>query len=369
MKNKIVTIVGARPQFIKIPLISSEIRKFAREIIIHTGQHYDVNMSEVFFKELKIPQADYNLAVGSETQGKQTAKMLENIEVVLLKEKPNLVVIYGDTNSTIAGALAAVKLHIPVAHVEAGMRSYNRAMPEEINRVVSDHLSELLFCPTKSSAEILENEGIKKDVYVTGDVMYDIQEKLKAQSPCLKAKLKTEILAKLNIQPKRYLLATVHRQENTDDKISLTNIVEAFVKIKEPIIFAVHPRTRKYLKLYGLDKTISQTPHIHLIEPVGFFEMIVLENNAKLILTDSGGVQKEAYLDRVPCVTLRKETEWIETVQSGWNRLAGTDVEKIIRLIKKFPKPKNHPNFLGDGKAYLKIAKIIKKFLYARPKC
>lgn len=357
MKKKIITIVGARPQFIKTPLISQEISKFATEILVHTGQHYDENMSDIFLKELKIKKCKYNLGVGSDNHGAQTAKMLEGIEKILLKEKPDLVIIYGDTNSTVAGVLAASKLDIPVAHVEAGMRSYNRQMPEEINRVVSDHISSLLFCPTKSSVKILKQEGISRGVYWTGDVMADINRKLKVKSSKLK------VLEKLSIKPKEYILATVHRQESTDKKENLASIVAAMVQIKEVIIWPLHPRTRKMLKYYGLDKKIAQSPSIRLIDPVGFLEMMSLETNAKLILTDSGGVQKEAYLARVPCITLRGETEWIETVQSGWNRLAGTDVNKIIKLVRNFPKPKNHPNFLGNGKAYQKIAKTIQKYL------
>jgi len=398
VKYKIVSIIGARPQFIKTPLISREIRKFAKEILVHTGQHYDGNMSDIFFSELKIFKPDYNLAVGSDIQGKQTAKMLEKIEEVLLKEKPDLVIIYGDTNSTVAGALAAVKLHIPVAHIEAGMRSYNREMPEEINRVVSDHIAELLFAPTLSSVKILKGEGVTKGVYFVGDVMYDIRKKIKNQKSLPRAESRGEIrkiMKKYTIEPKKYLLATVHRQENTDIRQNLENIIEAFIKIghserseeslanarsltseeilrltpqdDNTIVFPAHPRTVKFLKGYGLDKKIAKHPHIKLIEPVGFMEMMALTTNARLILTDSGGVQKEAYLDRVPCITLRKETEWIETVASGWNRLADTDVKKIVRLSKDLSsanwQTKNHPNFLGNGQAYLKITKVIKKHL------
>ncbi len=358
--KKIASIIGARPQFIKTPLISREIRKFAKEILVHTGQHYDLNMSEIFFKELGIAKPDYNLGVGSDTQGKQTGRMLERIEAVLIKEKPDLVIIYGDTNSTVAGALAAAKLHIPVAHVEAGMRSYNRQMPEEINRVVSDHIADILLAPTESAVKLLKKEGVTRGVYFVGDVMYDIQKKLKSKSSYLKT-LKT-----YHLKPKTYLLATVHRQENTDIRQNLENIIEAFIKIGETIVFPAHPRTVKFLKGYGLDKEIAKYPQIKLIEPVGFFEMIALEANARLVLTDSGGVQKEAYLDRVPCITLRNETEWTETVAAGWNKLAGANTRKILSLVKKFPHPKSHPNFLGDGKAYVKIGKIIKKYLLAR---
>lgn len=355
--KKVVTIIGARPQYIKTPLISEELRKFATEVIVDTGQHYDENMSDIFLKELNISQPDYNLGVGSDTQAKQTARMLEGIEEILIKEKPDLVVIYGDTNSTIAGALAATKLHIPVAHVEAGMRSFNRKMPEEINRVVSDHISSLLFCPTESSVELLKKEGITKGVYWVGDVMADIQKKLKDQSSKLK------ILEKVSLKPKEYILATVHRQENTDRRENLENIVTAFGEIKDTIIFPAHPRTIKYLEEYGLRDKLAQMPHVKLIEPVGYIEMLELEISAKLILTDSGGVQKEAYLAQVPCITLRNETEWVETVESGWNQVVGTDKDKIVELTKNFPEPKNHPDFLGDGKAYVKIGEIIRKFL------
>ncbi len=357
-----MAIVGARPQFIKTPLISKSIRKFAKEILVHTGQHYDLNMSAIFFKELGIAKPDYNLGVGSDAHGRQTGRMLERIETVLLKEKPDLVIIYGDTNSTVAGALAAAKLHIPVAHVEAGMRSYNRLMPEEINRVVADHIADILLAPTESAVRLLKKEGLTAGVHFVGDVMYDIQKKLKAHNPNLK------ILKKYGLKPKKYILTTVHRQENTDNRQNLENIVEALVKIGQTIIFPAHPRTVKFLSGYGLDKEIAKHPHIRLIEPVGFLEMIALESNARLILTDSGGVQKEAYLDRVPCITLRNETEWVETVSSGWNKLAGANARKIVSLAKNFPRPKSHPNFLGDGQAYQKIANVIKRFLASRRK-
>ena len=257
----------------------------------------------------------------------------------------------------LAGALAAAKLHIPVAHVEAGMRSYNREMPEEHNRIVSDHLSDLLFCPTKSSVKILKGEGITKGVYFTGDVMWDIFKKLTAN------RLPSTVLKKLSIEPKKYILTTVHRQENTDKKENLGNILKAFEGISETIIYPIHPRTEKCLKIYHFDSWIRKIPNLKLIEPVGFFEMMLLEQQAKMILTDSGGVQKEAYLHRVPCLALRKETEWPETIKAGWNKLVGTNIQTIIKFTCNFPKPKNHPNFLGDGTAYKKIAKIIKNFL------
>lgn len=359
MRKKIITIVGARPQFIKTPLISKELAKFATEILVHTGQHYDSNMSAIFLKELKIKKPKYNLGVGSDNHGVQTAKMLEGIEKILLKEKPNLVIIYGDTNSTIAGSLAAAKLHIPVAHVEAGLRSYNREMPEEINRIVTDNVSDLLFAPTKNAVDILKGEGITKGVHNVGDVMTDLQIELTTNNK----QLITKTPDTLHLSPKTFLLVTIHRQENTDKKENLVDIVEALTQIKETIIWPLHPRTKKMLEQYKLMKKLSSSPYIRLIDPIGYLEMMSLETHSKMILTDSGGVQKEAYIARVPCITLRNETEWVETVISGWNHLVGTDTKKILKLVNSYPKPKNHPNFLGDGKAYLKIAKIIKDYL------
>jgi len=362
MKKKILSIIGARPQFIKTALLSWELRKDFQEVVLHTGQHYDLNMSDVFFRDLKLPKVKYNLEVGSGTQARQTAQMMELIEFVIKREKPDLTIIYGDTNSTIAGALASTKLHIPVAHVEAGMRSYNRRMPEEINRVVSDHISDLLFCSTRSSAEILKKEGIKKNVFFVGDVMYDLQ--LKTLHDLSSELSDSNIINKLDLVPKKYLLATVHRQENTDERENLQNILRAFEKIEETIIYPIHPRTRKFLKLQRLETWVKKIKNLKIINPTNYQETIQLEQNARMILTDSGGIQKEAYMAKVPCLTLRNETEWTETVTSGWNHLVGTNVEKILKLTKKFPKPKGHANFLGKGDAYLKIAEIIKKTLY-----
>ena len=351
--KKIVTIVGARPQFIKTALLSWELRKHFKEVVVHTGQHYDLNMSDVFYQDLNLPKVDYNLEVGSDSHGKQTALMLEKIELVLIKEKPDLVLIYGDTNSTVAGALAASKLHIPVGHIEAGMRSFNRRMPEEINRVISDHLSTLLFCTSKSVIKLLRNEGITKGVFIVGDVMNDLQKKVSS------IKYQVSSMEQLSLKSKEYILATIHRQENTDNKENLIKILKAFGQINDTIVWPIHPRTKKYIEKFKL----KFSSNIKIIDPVGYKDMIILESNAKMILTDSGGVQKEAYIARVPCITLRNETEWTETVESGWNQLVGTDIEKILELVKNFPKPKNHPNFLGQGDAYLKIVKIIESFL------
>lgn len=351
--KKIVTIVGARPQFVKIPLISREIRKFATEVIVHTGQHYDDNMSAIFFKDLNIPMPDYNLGVGSASREEQIQEMQVKIEEVLLKEKPDMILVYGDTNSTLAAAKVGKKLDIPIAHVEAGMRSYNLDMPEELNRVEADQISTLLFCSTESAVQNLKKEGITKGVYWTGDVMNDIQKKVSSNE------YQASSLEKLNLESKEYILATVHRQANTDIKENLTNIIEAFNAIGATIVFPMHPRTKKYIKEYGLELSSN----IKVIEPLGYQEMIALETNARLILTDSGGVQKEAYVAKVPCVTLRDETEWTETVESGWNQLAGADTQKILELVKNFPQPKNHPEFLGDGTAYIKIVQIIERSL------
>ena len=354
--KKIVTIIGARPQFIKTALLSWELRKSFEEVVIHTGQHYDLNMSDIFYKDLDLPEVNYNLGVGSGPQGKQTALMLEKIEEVLIYEKPDLVLIYGDTNSTVAGALAAAKLHIPVGHVESGMRSFNRQMPEEINRIVADHLSELLFCSTETSKELLAKEGITNNAYEVGDVMYDLQRHFASKND-------DKILQELEIQPQKYLLATVHRQENTDVKENLEKILTALIKIDEPIIFPIHPRTKKCIEDYGFSKILARNPNIKLIDPISYTETVTLEGNARLIITDSGGIQKEAYALKVPCITLRNETEWTETVESGWNQLAGQNIDKILDLVKNLPKPKNHPDFLGQGDAYIKIAQIIKDFL------
>ena len=352
---KVASIVGARPNFIKLAPLSKELRKRFTEIVIHTGQHYDYEMDRIFFEQLKIPEPDYHLGVGSGTHGYQTGEMIKRIEKVLLKEKPDLVVVFGDTNSTLAGAIAAVKLHIPVAHVEAGLRSYDRRMPEEINRVLTDHCSDLLFCPTERAVENLKREGITNGVYLTGDVMVDaINQNIKI------AEKTSKILSKLNIKPKEYYLATVHRAENTDDPNRLKNIVEAFCEI-ENIVFPCHPRTEKFLKTYGLWDRLCE--HVKVIKPVGYLDMLILEKNAKKIITDSGGVQKEAYIFKVPCITLRETTEWLETVEDGWNILVGADKDEILRCIENFnPSSNEYRNVFGDGKASIRIVKIIDEF-------
>lgn len=322
---KIVTIIGARPQFIKAAAVSRAIAAHNRvtpisscvnEVIVHTGQHYDEGMSAIFFRELEIPEPAYNLGIGSGPHGQQTGNMLSAIEKVLLAEQPDWVLVYGDTNSTLAGALAAAKLHIPIAHVEAGLRSYNRRMPEEINRIVADQLSTLLLCPSQIAVHNLELEGIKKGVVITGDVMAD---SLHFSATTVTAH--SDILNRLELQPQAYLLATVHRAENTDGSRRLGNILSGFAALNETVIFPVHPRTRKFLN----ENDYRIPENVRLIDPVGYFDIIALEKSARMLLTDSGGMQKEAYWLKVPCITLRDETEWVETVETGWNVLTGAD--------------------------------------------
>lgn len=346
---RFASIVGARPQFIKLAPVSYALRQWHDEIIIHTGQHYDYNMSAQFFNELTIPVPDYHLEVGSGPHGAQTGRMLEAIEQVLVKEYPDWVIVYGDTNSTLAGALAAAKLHIPIAHIEAGLRSSNRTMPEEINRVVTDHLSDRLFCPTETARRHVNNEGITQGVQVVGDVMYDVLLQVR---PKLDARAEA-LLPTLHVAPQSYMLVTVHRPANTDDLTAMSNIAYALNKLEMPVIFPVHPRTRACLERYG----ISWRKHVQLIEPVGYLDMLALEWAAYRILTDSGGVQKEAFLLGVPCVTLREETEWSETVDAGWNKLVGSRFEAILDAVN-LPKP-NSPdrNLFGYGDAAMYIAR------------
>lgn len=368
---KIATIIGARPQFIKAAAVSRTINDYNRstpqalhltEFIIHTGQHYDEGMSAIFFRELEMPEPEYNLGVGSGSHGKQTGKMIAGIEEILLKESPDLVMLYGDTNSTLAGAIAAAKLYIPIAHVEAGLRSYNRRMPEEINRIVADQLSHLLFCPSQVAIDNLKAEGIPPQVrghsmielspgvYNVGDVMADA-----LQFASAKASTGSDVLNRLSLSPKSYFLATVHRAENTEDGQRINNILSAFDALDKTVIFPVHPRTQKLLK-----EIAYQPPNnVKLIEPVGYFDAVALEKAASMILTDSGGMQKEAYWLNVPCVTLRDETEWVETVENGWNVLSGADSDRIIAAVRDFKMPAINPPLYGDGHAAEKIIQII----------
>ena len=327
---KIATIIGARPQFIKAATVSRLIRNRndVSEILVHTGQHYDDNMSKVFFDELEIPKPDYNLGIGGGNHGAMTGRQLEAIESVLLKEKPDRVLVYGDTNSTLAGALAAVKLHIPVAHVEAGLRSFNRAMPEEINRVLTDHAADLLFAPTETAVKNLSSEGLMPKTRQTGDVMFDA-----ALFYAEKALTNSSILTKIGLASKNYVLATLHRAENTDDDGRMRDIVAGLLDLSTeiPIVLPLHPRTENVLKKLNLLTTLAK--QIQVIDPVGYLDMVMLEKNANLIVTDSGGVQKEAFFHSVPCLTLRDETEWVELVELGWNQLVAVN---DLRNLKEF---------------------------------
>ncbi len=350
---KFITVLGARPQFIKAAPVSRELRKEHEELIIHTGQHYDANMSDIFFEELHIPKPDFHLGVGSGSHGKQTGDMLAQIEEILLAEKPDYLLVYGDTNSTLAGALAAAKLHIPVVHIEAGLRSFNKKMPEEINRIMTDHVSEYLFCPTDTAIENLTNENITHNVINVGDVMYDAvvyNKKLANEG--------SEILAKHGVESKQYHLITIHRAENTDDEQKINNILEAFSKIDELKVWPIHPRTKHKLESYGLK--LDEIANLKVIEPVGYLDMLTLESNAKKIITDSGGVQKEAYFMEVPCVTVREQTEWVETLEGEANILVGTDVDKIIEAVNKEVSP-SYKLVFGDGNASRKIVEAIRK--------
>lgn len=340
---KVATVIGARPQFIKAAPVSRLLRERQTEILVHTGQHYDENMSAVFFDELAIPSPEYNLGIGSGPHGQQTGTMLAKIEEVLLAERPDWVLVYGDTNSTLAGALAGVKLHIPVAHVEAGLRSFNRAMPEEINRVLADHISTLLFCPSQTAVDHLVAEGITSGARLVGDVMADT-----LAFAAGRARTHSTILEQLGLERGGYLLATVHRPENTDHPERLQSILRAFADIEEPVIFPVHPRTRKIMDGMPLHHQ-RETSNPRCISPVGYLDMVQLEQSARLILTDSGGIQKEAYWLGVPCITMRDETEWVETVHAGWNVLVGADRERIVEQVRRFVPPRERPALYGDG--------------------
>jgi UDP-GlcNAc3NAcA epimerase len=361
---KLVTIVGARPQFIKVAAVSRAIAAHnaaamphARidDCLVHTGQHYDAEMSQVFFDQLEIPEPRYNLGIGSGPHGEQTGKMLQAIERVLLDERPDAVLVYGDTNSTLAGALAARKLNLRIGHVEAGLRSFNMRMPEEINRILTDRMSDLLFCPTVTAVENLRKEGITRGVERVGDVMYDASLFSRAQ-----ARQGSRILETLGLQCGEFVLATVHRAENTDDPVRLRGIVEGLACVAEslPVVLALHPRTRKFLAEHQLT---AQLGRVAVIDPVPYFDMIRLEESARAICTDSGGVQKEAFFYGVPCVTLRDETEWVETVEAGWNRLAGADAQRIVAAVEA-GKPRaaaEAAQSYGDGASAQRIVRLL----------
>jgi UDP-N-acetylglucosamine 2-epimerase len=346
----VCTIVGARPQFVKAAPVSRALAASFREVFVHTGQHYDYGMSDVFFQEMEMRPPDFHLGAGGGTHAEQTGKMLIAIEKILNSVNPDYVLVYGDTNSTLAGALAAAKAQIPLAHVEAGLRSYNRTMPEEINRVLTDHVSNLLFCPTQAAIENLAREGISTGVHRVGDVMFDALLHNLAI-----ARKRSTILQSLSLEKGTYALATVHRAANTDDPARMSAILNAFSLLSTRVIFPVHPRTHKMIRETGL----AVSGNIRMIEPVGHFDVLILQENADCILTDSGGMQKEAYLLGVRCITLREETEWVETVQAGWNKLTGVDVDAIQDAFEAWHPSAERPALYGNGNAAGEICRIL----------
>ncbi|WP_284643845.1 non-hydrolyzing UDP-N-acetylglucosamine 2-epimerase [Paenibacillus silviterrae] len=361
MNKKIITIVGARPQFIKVAAVSRVLRDSFKEIIVDTGQHYDYKMAGIFFDELGIPKPDYSLNIGSGSHGQQTGNMMSRIEEVLIKENPDAVLVYGDTNSTLAGALVASKLHIPIFHVEAGLRSYNRKMPEEINRLLTDHISSLLFAPTNTAVENLAKEGIIDNVFQVGDVMYDA---VSFYGSTAQEKYNIEIF---NVKKDEFLLATIHRAENTDDILRLEAIINSLVQINDTVILPLHPRTQKKINDSSLlIEKLNKQHKVKIIDPVSYLEMLLLEKNARAIVTDSGGVQKEAYFSKVPCFTLRTETEWTETVKSGWNVLVDPLEENLHEVILNYKKPDQHKLLYGDGKSAYKIVDHINQWFESR---
>ena len=351
---KIVTIVGARPQFIKASILSLEFSKdqSIEEIIIHTGQHFDHNMSQIFFEEMMIPPPKYNLGIKNLSHGAMTGRQLEKVEEILLKEKPDYIIVYGDTNSTLAGALAAVKIHIPIIHVESGLRSFDSKMPEEINRLLTDHISSILFVPSEIGLNNLINEGIdRKKIFNVGDIMFDSTLYFSK-----KADNTSKILDQLRIQKRNYILTTIHRPENTDSSIKLNNIFDALSSLDIQVIIPIHPRTKTKIKEYKCN--IGE--NIKLIDPVGFFDMIVLEKNASKIATDSGGIQKEAFFHGVPCITIREQTEWVELLDIGANILSGSNLNDLKQALTLDLQHFEPSNVYGSGNTSNKIRKILK---------
>ena len=341
---KVISVVGARPQFIKAFAVSRELRPDHEEILVHTGQHYDEEMSDVFFEELGMPEPDYNLGVGSDSHGRQTAAMLEGIEEVTEVENPDALLLYGDTNSTLAGAIAGSKMDPAVAHVEAGLRSYNREMPEETNRVLTDHASDILFAPSESAVETLAEEGIADGVHFVGDVMYDAI--LWARDVTRES---STILGDLPVEDEEYVLATVHRASNTNDRSRLEAIIDGLAATPYQVVIPLHPRTRERLEKYGLWERAST--ELILIDPVGYIDFVRLLDGAAKVATDSGGVQKEAFYLDTPCVTMRDETEWRETIECGWNELVGTDESAIVEALQDGEVPPSKPKVYGCGNA------------------
>jgi UDP-N-acetylglucosamine 2-epimerase len=349
---RVLSVVGARPQFVKAALLSAELaRRGIGEIVVHTGQHYDREMSDVFFEELKLPAPAHHLGVGSGGHGAQTGEMLKRLEPVVQQEAPDWVLVYGDTNSTLAGALVGAKLHVPVAHVEAGLRSFNRAMPEEINRIVADHVAELLLVPNQHAAKQLEEEGITRGVRVVGDLMVDLALQVAARLP-----VRPPILDRFGVQPKAYCVATIHRASNTDDPQTFGRLLQGLRGIDRPVVFPVHPRTRDIARRAGA----GEGDNVILCEPLPYVDMLALLSHAATLFTDSGGLQKEAFVLKVPCVTLREETEWLDTLEDGWNVLTGSDPEKIFEASRRLTPARQGTPF-GDGTAAKRIVDALRE--------
>ncbi len=347
--KKVVSVVGVRPEYIKVAAVAPHLAKRVEHIIVNSGQHYDFNLAKVFLGELLDKDPDFNLAVGSGTHAAVTAKIIIRCEKTFQRIKPDLVIVFGDSNTTLGAALAAAKLKKPIAHIEAGMRSYDRSMPEEINRIMVDHVSSIFLCSSKTGLENLASEGVVKNVYNTGDVMMDVFKEVK---------FNFSIVKELGLRVKEYYFATIHREENTIDGKRLAKIFRALDVLNLPVVFPMHPRTRKALRLLGL-----KLKNIKIVKPLKFSDVLALEKEAIAIITDSGGIQKEAYWLKIPCLTVRDTTEWVETVDYGWNRLVLGELPILGKLARSFKEPKMHPDFYGQGKAGLAVAEKIFKFL------
>jgi len=351
---RVLTVIGNRPQFIKAAAVSSRLRAIGEEITVHTGQHYDAELSQVFFDELDLPAPEHLLGIGGGSNTAQTARMLAALEPLIAETRPDAVLVYGDTNSTLAGALAAVQAGVPVAHVEAGMRSFDRTMPEEVNRVLTDHLSALLLCPSQTAVGNLERESVAGAVELVGDVMVDVAQLLQPA-----ARARTGTLAPYAVEPGGYLLATAHRAGNVDDPARLRRLVDVLLALPQTTVLPLHPRTRARLEAADLLTAVERAAHVRLAPPLGYLEFTALLCNAQAVVTDSGGVQKEAYLAGVPCVTLRPSTEWVETVDAGWNVLVDLDVGAALDALV-CPAPTDRPQLYGDGRAGERVVAAVR---------
>jgi len=354
---RVLTVIGNRPQFVKAAAVSRLLRRGAEEVLVHTGQHYDDSLSRVFFEELDVPRPDHELGVGGGTNTDQTARMLAALEPLMGEVGPDLVLVYGDTNSTLAGALVAAQAQVPLAHVEAGMRSFDRTMPEEVNRLVSDHLASLLLCSSETAAANLRREGVAGQIAIVGDVMVDVALTLQPR-----ARERREALVERELEPGRYLLATVHRAGNVDDPERLRRLVELLRALPGPVVLPLHPRTAARLASTGLDERLREAPGVILTDPLGYLDFTALLCHARAVLTDSGGVQKEAYLAGVPCLTLRDRTEWVETVDLGWNALVDLDAQAARAALER-PRPSEHPELYGDGEAGARVVEALERLV------